>query len=68
LIIQGRRSGLLLPEVPLRFGLRSPAEFLNALLCKAGIDKECLEEERLELHAFESEAWDDEDMIPTLNC
>jgi len=66
LIIQGRRSGLLLPEVPKRFGLRTPAEFLEVLLCKAGISTERLEEEDLELHAFETEAWDDEDMIPTL--
>ncbi len=66
LIIQGRRSGLLLPEVPKRFGMRTPAEFLEALLCKAGIGTQRLEEENLELHAFETEAWDDEDMIPTL--
>ena len=66
MIIQGRRSGLLLPEVPRRFGLRTPAEFLEALLCKAGISTQRLEDENLELHAFETEAWDDEDMIPTL--
>jgi uncharacterized protein len=68
LIIQGRRSGLLLPEVPKRFGLRTPAEFLEALLCKAGITTESSEAEDLELHAFETEAWDDEDMIPMINC
>ncbi len=66
LIIQGRQSGLLLPEVPKRFGLRTPAEFLEALLCKAGISTQRLEDENLELHAFETEAWDDEEMIPTL--
>jgi len=66
LIIQGRRSGLLLPEVPKRFGLRTPAEFLEVLLCKAGISTERLEVENLELHAFETEAWDDEDMIHTI--
>ncbi len=66
LIIQGRRSGLLLPEVPMRFGLRTPAEFLEALLRKAGISTRRLEGENLELHAFETEAWDDEDMSPTL--
>ncbi len=66
LIIQGRRSGLLLPEVPKRFGLRTPAEFLEALHCKAGITTKRSEEEDLELHAFETEAWDDEDVIPTL--
>lgn len=66
LIIQGRRSGLLLPEVPKRFGLRTPTEFLEALLYKAGISTDRSEED-LELHAFETEAWDDEDLIPTLN-
>lgn len=66
LLIQGRRSGLLLPEVPKRFGLRTPAEFLEALHCKAGITTERSEQEDLELHAFETEAWDDEDMISTL--
>jgi uncharacterized protein (TIGR00296 family) len=60
LIIQGRRSGLLLPEVPKRFGLRTPAEFLEVLLRKAGISTERLEAEDLELHAFETEAWDDD--------
>ena len=66
LVIQGRRSGLLLPEVPKRFGLRTPAEFLEALHCKAGITTKRAEEEDLELHAFETEAWDDEDVIPML--
>jgi len=61
LIIQGRRSGLLLPEVPKRFGLRTPAEFLKALLCKAGITTERTEVEDLKLQAFETEAWDDDD-------
>jgi len=66
LIIQGQRSGLLLPEVPKRFGLRTPAEFFEALLFKAGITTRRWEEENLELHAFETEAWDDEDMLPIL--
>ena len=66
LIIQGRRSGLLLPEVPKRCGLRTPGEFLEALLLKAGITANGSEIKGLELHAFETETWDDEDMIPTL--
>jgi uncharacterized protein (TIGR00296 family) len=67
MVIHGRRSGLLLPEVPSRFGLRTPAEFLDALLRKAGITTPAWDEEELELLAFETEAWDDGDMSPTLN-
>ncbi len=65
LVVQGRRSGLLLPEVPRRFGLNSPDEFLEALFHKAGINPELATEENFELHAFETEAWDDEDVIPS---
>lgn len=66
LVIQGRRSGLLLPEVPRRFGLRTPAEFLEALLRKAGITMESLQGEEFELLAFETEAWSEGDVIPAL--
>ena len=68
LVIQGRRSGLLLPEVPERFGLGTAAEFLEALFRKAGITPKESEQGDLELHAFETEAWDDEDedVVPTL--
>lgn len=65
-IVQGRRSGLLLPEVPRLFGLRTPTEFLEALDRKAGITTERAEEDELELYAFETEAWGDEDVIPAL--
>ena len=63
LVVQGRRSGLLLPEVPGRFGLNSPQEFLEALFHKAGINAVVAAKDEFELHAFETEAWDDEDMI-----
>jgi AmmeMemoRadiSam system protein A len=67
MVIQGHRSGLLLPEVPKRFGLQTPAEFLEALLRKAGMTTESSEQEELELLAFETEAWDEGDLIPSLN-
>jgi AmmeMemoRadiSam system protein A len=65
MVVQGSHSGLLLPEVPRRFGLRTAAEFLDALCRKAGITKETLQEDQIELMAFETEAWDDGDVIPT---
>jgi AMMECR1 domain-containing protein len=65
MVVQGSHSGLLLPEVPRRFGLRTPAEFLEALCRKAGITTESLQEDQIELMAFETEAWDDSDVIPT---
>ncbi len=63
LIVRGRRSGLLLPEVPVRFGLKTADEFLEALFHKAGITEQAAADEGYELHAFETEAWDDEAMI-----
>ncbi len=59
LIVQGRRSGLLLPEVPARFGLRTPGEFLEALRRKAGLPADAYPDQDFELHAFETESWDD---------
>ena len=67
MVVQGSHSGLLLPEVPRRFGLRTPAEFLGALCRKAGIATETLQEDQIELMAFETEAWDDGDVTPTLD-
>jgi AmmeMemoRadiSam system protein A len=58
---QGRRSGLLLPEVPRLFGLRTPEEFLKALYRKAGLPHEAATHDDVELFAFETEAWGDDD-------
>jgi uncharacterized protein len=60
LIVQGRCSGLLLPEVPLLFGLKTRAQFLSALYRKAKITTEPDQDAEFELYAFETEAWDDE--------
>ena len=62
-VVQGRRSGLLLPEVPAMFGLGSPAEFLNALFRKAGLPVERPADSEIDLYAFETEAWGDEDTL-----
>jgi AmmeMemoRadiSam system protein A len=65
---QGRRSGLLLPEVPKLFRLRSAAEFLKALYRKAGLPHEPGSHDGVELYAFETEAWGDEDMVHSVNA
>ncbi|WP_165227139.1 AmmeMemoRadiSam system protein A [Aquisphaera insulae] len=52
-----RRSGLLLPEVPLHFGLRTPEEFLSALYHKAGISPGSFDPVQDSLLAFETESW-----------
>jgi AmmeMemoRadiSam system protein A len=67
MVVQGRHSGLLLPEVPRRFGLRTPEEFLEALFRKAEIPPESSHQEQFELLAFETEAWDENDVLPTLH-
>jgi AMMECR1 domain-containing protein len=61
LIIQGRCSGLLLPEVPRLFGLKTRAQFLSALYRKARITTEPDLGADFELYAFETEAWGDAD-------
>jgi AmmeMemoRadiSam system protein A len=60
-VVQGGRSGLLLPEVPRLFGLRTPAEFLRALHRKAGLVIERTAQSASELYCFETEAWGDDD-------
>jgi len=59
LIVQGQCSGLLLPEVPRLFGLKTRAQFLIALFRKAKIPSEPGLQTDFQLYAFETEAWDD---------
>jgi len=59
LIVQGQCSGLLLPEVPRLFGLKTRAQFLIALFRKAKITSEPGQQTDFQLYAFETEAWDD---------
>jgi AmmeMemoRadiSam system protein A len=61
-LIRGRRSGLLLPEVPVHFGLKTPGEFLDALFRKARLPKAEPWQGDLELYSFETEFWGDEDV------
>lgn len=60
-LIQGRRSGLLLPEVPRHFGLRTADEFLEALFRKARLPRAEPWEDDLELYAFETESWSEDE-------
>ena len=61
-IVQGRRSGLLLPEVPAHYGLRTVDEFLNAIYRKAQLDRAAVADDDVELYCFETEAWGDADL------
>jgi AmmeMemoRadiSam system protein A len=60
-VVQGRRSGLLLPEVPAYLGLQTPEEFLDALFRKADLPRVQVAEGDIELYAFETVVWGDED-------
>ncbi|QEH34768.1 hypothetical protein OJF2_33100 [Aquisphaera giovannonii] len=57
IVMRGKRSGLLLPEVPAHFGLRTPEEFLAALYQKAGLSADDPSRDEDRLFAFETEAW-----------
>jgi AmmeMemoRadiSam system protein A len=58
-VVRGDASGLLLPEVPEMFGLRTTEEFLSALYRKARLPREASTED--ELYAFETESWGEDD-------
>jgi len=60
-IVKGRRSGLLLPEVPAHFGLRTADEFLDAIYRKAQLGPRNMTDDDVELYSFETEAWDDDE-------
>lgn len=61
-VVQGRRSGLLLPEVPAHFGMRTTEEYLEILYRKARLRRDEISAEAAELYAFETEAWGDEEL------
>ncbi|MGC8640230.1 MAG: AmmeMemoRadiSam system protein A [Isosphaeraceae bacterium] len=60
-IVGGNASGLLLPEVPAMFGLRTAEEYLAALYRKARLPREPSPEMVDELYAFETESWGEDD-------
>ncbi len=60
MIVKGKRSGLLLPQVPLAFGWDRVA-FLSGLCRKAGLPTDAWATEEAKLFGFECEAWREED-------
>jgi AmmeMemoRadiSam system protein A len=60
-VVKGRQSGLLLPEVPAHFGIQTIDEFLDAVYRKAQLDPRRVSDDDVELYSFETEAWDDHD-------
>ena len=67
-IAKGRRSGLLLPEVPAHFGLLTTEDFLDALFRKAQLGRGNMTDDDIELYGFETEAWDDEEFPDFSAC
>ncbi len=59
LIVKGSHAGLLLPEVPARYGW-SREEFLGGVCEKAGLPPHAWSEAGVELQGFETEEWTDE--------
>ena len=59
-ITRGPQAGLLLPEVPVRYGW-SAEEFLDALCEKAGLPAGAWRAQGIELYGFEAEAWGEEE-------
>ena len=62
-IVKGRRSGLLLPEVPAQFGLQTVDEFLDAIYRKAQLGHRHVADDEIELFSFETEAWGDDESL-----
>ncbi len=61
IVVRGDRSGLLLPEVPRHYGLNTVQEFLAAVLRKAGLSGAQVANGEVELYAFETIAWGEDD-------
>jgi AmmeMemoRadiSam system protein A len=59
-IISGGATGLLLPEVPVRYGW-DREEYLRWVCKKAGVPDDTWQAEGVQLFGFESEAWGEED-------
>jgi AmmeMemoRadiSam system protein A len=59
-VVKGGATGLLLPEVPVRYGW-SREEYLRWVCKKAGLAPDTWQEEDVQLYAFESEAWGEEE-------
>ncbi|KPK59722.1 MAG: hypothetical protein AMS21_09805 [Gemmatimonas sp. SG8_38_2] len=60
MIVRGRRLGLLLPQVPARFGWDREG-FLVAVCKKAGLPADAWETDDVRLFGFETEVWGEED-------
>jgi len=60
MIGRGRKLGLLLPQVPARFGWDG-REFLEAVCKKAGLPEGAWEMDDVRLFGFETEVWGEED-------
>ncbi len=58
MIVVGSSRGLLLPEVPVRYGW-DPEAFLRALCQKAGLPEEAWRLPQAELFAFETLSWEE---------
>ena len=59
MIVRGRQAGLLLPEVPVRYGW-DRQQFLEATCQKAGMHRDAWREDGVVLYGFESEEWGEE--------
>lgn len=60
LIVLGRFKGLLLPEVPVRYGW-DRERYLRGLCFKAGLPEDSWKAESAELYAFEAESWGEDE-------
>lgn len=59
-IVKGAISGLLLPEVPVRYGWNRQ-EYLRWICKKAGLPEDTWQAEDVRLYSFESDAWGEEE-------
>ena len=59
MIVKGEKKGLLLPHVPLAYGWERE-EFLANLCLKAGLGMDDWRSGNVELHAFETDVWEED--------
>lgn len=59
MVARGQRAGLLLPDVPLRFGWNC-VQFLEGTCQKAGLPRNAWQDADVRLFGFESEEWGEE--------